>query len=83
MQLGTFVQIKILSPETPQVATEEQYTYEPVKDLRYLFKEQAPEGNSYLFSLSPAVAGAPVKSWLNLKKKKKKDKHHQQISKMM
>ena len=46
------------------------YTCEPVEDLRYLFKRQAPEGNSCLFSLSPAAAGAPVKSWLFKKKKK-------------
>ena len=40
IQLGTFVQTKILPPETSQVTTEKQYNCKPVEELRYLFKRQ-------------------------------------------
>ena len=40
IQLGTFVQTKILPPETSQVTREKQYICKPVEGLRYLFKRQ-------------------------------------------
>lgn len=56
--VGYIVQIKIISPRNPTGCNRRTlYTCEPVEDLRYLFKRQAPQGNSWLFSLSPAAAG--------------------------
>lgn len=34
--------LKHLPLKTPQVATEEQYTFGPVESLQYLFRRQAP-----------------------------------------
>ena len=71
MQLGAFVQIKILSPETPQVATEEQYTCEPVEDLRYLSQKTRTRGKRLFVLTLSCCSRSPSKVLAELKKKKR------------